>query len=204
MSSNCNDRRYQVVKSTTMSYAVLIPHTSTGRHADKTELTMMQYTFSSRSTGLSFTSYSRGPDPPSPKKEPLGWLSRLSIGLAPFLSLNKQYESTKGQHTQHLHTTGYAKNLYQQISPPHHHTTTVLWPFFRDHTGEPVPEENFGTLWCKGRLTEADTLTIRLGATPSGLISVHLHHPPYFYRPDAIPATQPTASKYWRQLAHSD
>jgi len=40
-----------------------------------------------------------------------------------------------------------------------------------------VPEENFWTLWCKGRLTEADTLTIRLGATPSGLISAHLHHP---------------------------
>ena len=38
----------------------------------------------------------------------------------------------------------------------HHHTTTVLRPFFRDHPGEPVPEENFWTLWCKGRLTEAD------------------------------------------------
>jgi len=34
-----------------------------------------------------------------------------------------------------------------------------------------VPEENFWTLWCKGRLTEADTPTIRLGATPSGLNS---------------------------------
>jgi len=29
---------------------------------------------------------------------------------------------------------------------PHHHTTTVLRPFFRDHLGEPVPEENFWTL----------------------------------------------------------
>jgi len=28
-----------------------------------------------------------------------------------------------------------------------------------------VPEENFWTLWCKGRLTEADTPTTRLGAT---------------------------------------
>jgi len=36
-------------------------------------------------------------------------------------------------------------------------TTTILQPFFRDHPGEPVPEENFWTLWCKGRLTEADT-----------------------------------------------
>jgi len=59
-------------------------------------------------------------------------------------------------------------------------TTTVLRPFFWDHPGEPVPEENFWTLWCKERLTEADTLTVRLGATPSGLTSAHLHHPPIF------------------------
>ena len=32
----------------------------------------------------------------------------------------------------------------------HHHTTTVSQSFFRDHPGEPVPEENFWTLWCKG------------------------------------------------------
>jgi len=83
-------------------------------------------------------------------------------------------------------------------------TTTILRPFFRDHPGEPVPEENFWTLWYKGRLTEADTVTIRLGATPSGLTSAHLHHPHIFYGPDALPATQPTASKQWRQLAHSD
>jgi len=51
---------------------------------------------------------------------------------------------------------------------------------FRNHPGEPVPEENFWTLWCKGRLTEADAPTIRLGATPSGLTSAHLHHPPFF------------------------
>ena len=54
-------------------------------------------------------------------------------------------------------------------------------PFFQDHPGQPVPEENFWTLWCKGRLTEAETLTIRLGATPAGLTSAHLHHPPIFY-----------------------
>jgi len=75
-------------------------------------------------------------------------------------------------------------------------TTTVLRLFFRDHPGEPVPEENFWTLWCKGRLTEADTPTIRLGATPSGLTSAHLHHSPIFYSPDALPAAQPTVSKH--------
>ena len=60
-------------------------------------------------------------------------------------------------------------------------TTTVLRPFFQDYPGEPVPEENLWTSWCKGRLTEADTPTIQLGATPSGLSSAHLHHPPHFF-----------------------
>jgi len=41
------------------------------------------------------------------------------------------------------------------------HTTTVLRPFFRDHLGEPVLEQNFWTLWCKGRLTEADTYSVK-------------------------------------------
>jgi len=63
----------------------------------------------------------------------------------------------------------------------HHHTTTILRPFFRDHPGEPVPEENFWTLWCKERFTEADTLTMRLCATPSGLTGAHVHHPPIFF-----------------------
>jgi len=31
----------------------------------------------------------------------------------------------------------------------YYYTTTVLRPFFQDYPGEPVPEENFWTLWCK-------------------------------------------------------
>ena len=74
------------------------------------------------------------------------------------------------------------------------HTTTVLRPFFRDHPGEPVPEENFWTLWCKGRLTEADTLTIRLGASQSGLTSAHLHHHPHTFLQAGCPSCRPTNS----------
>jgi len=62
--------------------------------------------------------------------------------------------------------------------------------------GQPEPEENFWTLWCKGRLTETGTQTIQLGTTPSGLTSAHLHHPPFFYSLDTLPAAQPTVSKY--------
>jgi len=63
------------------------------------------------------------------------------------------------------------------IPTPHH---SRFMAFFRDHPGESVPEEKW-TLWCKGRLTEADTPTIQLGATPSRLTSAHLHHPSIFF-----------------------
>jgi len=68
--------------------------------------------------------------------------------------------------------------LQLETPPPHHNRFTAV---FRDHPGEPVPEENFWTLWCKGILTQADTPTIRLGATPSGLTSAYLHRPPIFF-----------------------
>jgi len=67
---------------------------------------------------------------------------------------------------------------------PHHNHFMAL-----DHPGEPVPEYNFWTLWCKGRLTEAEILTIWLSATPSGPTSAHLHNPPFFT--DQIPFLPP-------------
>jgi len=89
----------------------------------------------------------------------------------------------------------------QSVNHTHNHFTALFpWP-----SGWAGARTEILTLWCKGRLTEADTPTIRLGATPSGLTSAHLHHPPHiFYGPDALPAAQPTVSKHWRQLAHSD
>jgi len=69
---------------------------------------------------------------------------------------------------------------------------TVLRPFFRDHPGEPVPEDYLWTLWCNGRLAEADTPTIRLGATPSRLTSAHLHHPHFLQT--GCPSCRPTNS----------
>jgi len=83
---------------------------------------------------------------------------------------------------------------YHIISNTH---ATILRPFFRDHPGELVLVENFWTLWCKGTLTEADTLTNRLGATPSVVRANQCPPPPsphICYRPDALPAAQPTAS----------
>ena len=44
-----------------------------------------------------------------------------------------------------------------------------------------------------GRLTEADTQTTRLGATPSGLSSAHLHNPPCLLQA-GCPSCRPTNS----------
>jgi len=81
-------------------------------------------------------------------------------------------------------------------------TTPLLFngPFFRDHPGEPVPEENFWSLRCKGRLTKANTPTIRLGSTPSGLTSDHLHHPPFLQA--GCPSCRPTNSVKASTLRH--
>jgi len=72
---------------------------------------------------------------------------------------------------QNLDSLGYAPQTISfclHVNTPVTTTTTHhnrFTAFFRDHPGEPVPEENFWTLWCKGRLTEADTPTIWLGTT---------------------------------------
>jgi len=81
--------------------------------------------------------------------------------------------------------------LFSYFSKPYTapHSTTILPPFFQDHPDEPVPEKNIWTLWCKGRLTEADTPTIRLGAIPSGLTSAHLHLPLYLRKYSTCLAT---------------
>jgi len=80
----------------------------------------------------------------------------------------------------HLKLRKFWKGMVLYVRDIHTHThpfTALFW----DNPGEPVPEENFWTLWCKGRLTEADTPTIRLGATPSGLTCAHLRHPPILF-----------------------
>jgi len=66
----------------------------------------------------------------------------------------------------------------------HWNTHTNTQPFYGLFSGTTrvsrCQKRNFWTLWCKWRLTEADTPNIQLGATPSGLTSAHLHHPPFF------------------------
>jgi len=63
----------------------------------------------------------------------------------------------------------------------HTHTRLFYSPFFRDYPGELVPKEIFfWTFMVQGKITD-NTPTIRLGATPSRLISNPPPSSPHFY-----------------------
>jgi len=48
----------------------------------------------------------------------------------------------------------------------------------------------------QGKIMEAETPTVQVGATPTGLTAPPHNPPKVFYRPDALPAAQPTVSKH--------
>jgi len=83
----------------------------------------------------------------------------------------------------HSLTHASLSTLEMHICTHYKHThTTGLRPFFQDYPGEPVPEEIFfWTSVVQGKITEANTRTIRLGATLSGLISHPTPSSAHFY-----------------------
>ena len=82
------------------------------------------------------------------------------------------------------------------VGPRHLPTTPPPQPFYGPFSGTirvSRCQKRTWTLQCKGRLTEADTLTIHLGATPSGLTSAYLQRPLYFLQA-RCPCCRPTNS----------
>jgi len=114
--------------------------------------------------------------------------------VADFCYLGSCITNTRSYETDTEAPLGKANNTFGRL------ITTTPQPFYGPFSGTTqvsrCQKRTSGLLWCKGRLTEADAQTIPLGATPSGVTSAHLHHPPIFYRPDALPAAQPTVSKH--------
>jgi len=104
---------------------------------------------------------------------PWNWESHMSPSyLVPFCSLPSQHFPVIGSVCRcHL-----VKSTFWWI--PNTTQQQFYGPFSGTTRWAGAKRELLWTLWCKGRLTEADTLTIRLAATPSRLTSAHLHHPP--------------------------
>jgi len=76
----------------------------------------------------------------------------------------------------HRSVINIALHVFTEIQHHHHNSFMAL---FLGSPGWAGARRELLEFMVKGRLTEADTLTIQLGATPSGLTSVHLHHPPF-------------------------
>jgi len=86
-------------------------------------------------------------------------------------------------------------------------TQTPRQPFYSPFSGTTRvsgSQKRTSGFYGEGNINRGRHTDHRLCATPSGLTSAHLHHPPIFYRPDSLPAAQATVSKHWRQLVHSD
>ena len=83
-------------------------------------------------------------------------------------------------------------------------TTTILWPFFRDYPGELVPEEKLLDFMVQGKIKRGRHTDHPAGRRSIGTNQCPPPLSPIFYRSDALPTAQPTVSKHWRQLAHSD
>jgi len=83
----------------------------------------------------------------------------------------------------------------------HHNRFTALFPGPPGWAGARIELLNF--------IVQGKTNRCRHTDHPAGCHSIPTkQYPPppspIFYRPDALPVTQPTVSKHWRQLAHLD
>jgi len=118
-------------------------------------------------------------------------------------------------HSLHTHTHTHTHTQSWQSATLYHNTrtlppdvqtttTTILRPFF------PGPPS-----WAGARrklpdfMVQAKINRGRHTDHPTGRHSVRTNQCPHllhriFYRPDALPAAQPTVSKHWKQLAHSE
>jgi len=75
----------------------------------------------------------------------------------------------------------------------HHHTTTVLHPFSGTTRVSRYQNRTSGLYGGREDLTEADTPTIRMDTTQTGLTSAHLHYHPIFLQA-GCPSCCPTNS----------
>jgi len=82
----------------------------------------------------------------------------------------------------------------------HTHTHPFNGPCYRDYPGEPVPDRQTNLDFTEAR--DSEWQWHQLGhmqiCTSHQTITTPAPHHSIFYRPDALPATQPTVSKHWR------
>jgi len=87
----------------------------------------------------------------------------------------------------------------------HTHTHTSIYgplDFVQDYPGEPVPKPVWILLKQETVSGNGISWAMCKSAPCPRQITMPAPHHSVFYKPDAIPAAQPTASKHWRQFSH--
>jgi len=128
----------------------------------------------------------------------LGHPNKFSTGFA---SLQRYWHSSSRRQPNFV-ALKRQRHLYSAGQPPRWalaHDTTITTAIFRPFSG------TTRVSWCQKETS--GLYGAREGRHTDHLAGHHsiwtnLHHPPIFYRPDALPAAQLTASKHWRQPVH--
>ena len=94
-----------------------------------------------------------------------------------------------------------SSQLRHVSTPPHHNRFMALFP---GPPGWTSARRELLDFTVQGKINRG-----RHTDHPAGRHSIWTNQcppppSPHFYRPDALPAAQPTVSKHWRQLVHSD
>jgi len=112
-----------------------------------------------------------------------------------------------GQYLAKIWTARYGQEYSVRFFWPTLYTTTILvWRLsFHDNLGKPAPEKQNDSGKTNLDLLEQETVSgsgiswaIRKSASHPRQITMPASNHSVFYRPDALPAAQPTASKHWR------
>ena len=141
----------------------------------------------------------------SPDRDEAGWLevnSAFNTILAdrmPALMPTNSNNVTEGTKNKNIHNMCPINWLRQ--STPHHNRFTALFPRPPGWAGARREPLDF---MVQGKIK-------RQTHWPSGWAPLHPDYavptsiiPHVLYRPDALPAAQPTVSKHWRQILHDD
>ena len=128
------------------------------------------------------------------------WWRQAAVDQNSVSSVSKQPICTRSAATQKVLL------LIHQLCVQSHTHTHSFNGRFRDYPGEPVPEK-LKPIWIllKQETVSGSSIswTICKSAPRSRQITTPAPHHSVFYRPDALPAAQPTASKHWRQWVQS-
>ena len=140
-----------------------------------------------------------------PRKHPT---TQFFTGRMPFLTPNQQRQSTEGNYTRcSLFFSAHCLHIVTLIYLIPLHYYICLMAFFQDNLGKLAPEkqnhsDKTNLDFLEQEIVSGSGISWAISKSTPCLRKITMSAPHHlvFYRPDALPAAQPTASNQWRQI----